>query len=98
MTLEQFEFTGGNLLSTEKEIRVNDILMKIKREEVAEGMETGKFPPAMHFFRAKQLIEQSRVFDILRKMPKGKTVAVCFINGELVRCLSVRRAGVITIA
>lgn len=71
MKLEQFEFTGGNLLSTEKEIRVNDILMKIKREEVAEGMETGKFPPAMHFFRAKKLIEQSRVFDFLRKMPKG---------------------------
>ncbi|XP_051886763.1 adenosine deaminase 2-A isoform X2 [Pristis pectinata] len=71
MKMEQFKFTGGNLLSTEKEIKVNDILMKIKIKEIAEGVETGKFPPTMHFFRAKELIEQSTVFNILRKLPKG---------------------------
>ncbi|XP_067855730.1 adenosine deaminase 2-A [Heptranchias perlo] len=71
MKLEQLEFTGGNLLSPGKELQVNDILKKIKAKEIAEGMESGKFPPAMHFFRAKELIEQSAVFNIIRKMPKG---------------------------
>ncbi|XP_072915503.1 adenosine deaminase 2-A [Hemitrygon akajei] len=71
MKVERFRFTGGNLLSTTKEIKVNDILMKIKVEEVTEGTKAGKFPPAMHFFTAKELIEQSRVFNILRKLPKG---------------------------
>ncbi|XP_069759809.1 adenosine deaminase 2-A [Narcine bancroftii] len=71
MKAEQFEFMGGNLLLTNKETKVNDILMKIKTKEIAEGMETGKFPPAMHFFSAKELIKQSTVFNILRKLPKG---------------------------
>ncbi|XP_072123771.1 adenosine deaminase 2-A isoform X2 [Mobula birostris] len=71
MKVEQFIFTGGNLLPTTKEIKVNDILMKIKVKEVTEGTKAGKFPPAMHFFRAKDLIEQSTVFNILRKLPKG---------------------------
>ncbi|CAL8242541.1 unnamed protein product [Merluccius merluccius] len=29
------------------------------------------FPPAVHFFRAKPLIEKSAVFALLQKMPKG---------------------------
>ncbi|XP_078424285.1 adenosine deaminase 2-A [Cetorhinus maximus] len=71
MKLEQFEFIGGNLLSTKKELQLNDILEKIKGKEITEGMKTGKFPPAMHFFRARELIEQSPVFNIIQKMPKG---------------------------
>ncbi|XP_078076088.1 adenosine deaminase 2-A isoform X2 [Mustelus asterias] len=71
MKLEQFEFTGGNLLSTEKELRVNYIVEKLKRKEITEGMKTGSFPPAMHFFRARELIEQSPIFNIIQKMPKG---------------------------
>uniref|UniRef100_UPI00398EBE91 adenosine deaminase 2-A n=1 Tax=Pristiophorus japonicus TaxID=55135 RepID=UPI00398EBE91 len=71
MKLEWFESTGGNLLSTKKELQVNDLLKKVKIKEIADGMETGKFPPAMHFFRAKELIEKSTVFNIIRKMPKG---------------------------
>ncbi|GCC26618.1 hypothetical protein chiPu_0005036 [Chiloscyllium punctatum] len=71
MILEQFQFTGGNLLTTEKELQVNYILKKIKGKEIMEGMKTGKFAPAMHFFRAKELIEQSPVFNIIQMMPKG---------------------------
>ncbi|GCB60895.1 hypothetical protein scyTo_0004014, partial [Scyliorhinus torazame] len=71
MAVERFQFTGGNLLSSGKELRVNSILQKLKGREITEGAKSGHFPPAMHFFRARKLIEQSLVFNIIQKMPKG---------------------------
>ncbi|XP_070612582.1 adenosine deaminase 2 [Erythrolamprus reginae] len=63
--------TGGNLILGPKEKIFNQRLMQLKEAEIKTAMETGLFPPAMHFFKAKNLIEQSAVFDILKKMPKG---------------------------
>lgn len=60
----------GNLVLTEKEELVNKMLMDLKQKEF-DATETGYFPPTGHFFRAKPMIDQSKVFDILRKMPKG---------------------------
>uniref|UniRef100_A0A4W3IDH0 Adenosine deaminase 2b n=1 Tax=Callorhinchus milii TaxID=7868 RepID=A0A4W3IDH0_CALMI len=71
MRLEQFKITGGNLVSSVKELQVNDILKKIKGEEIDRGTASGRFPPSVHFFSAKELIDESAVFNVIRKMPKG---------------------------
>ncbi|KAJ8299535.1 hypothetical protein KUTeg_023595 [Tegillarca granosa] len=62
---------GGNLRLNQKESYVNDVLMKFKRREIDEAYSTGKlFPPSSHFFKAKQFIDQSKVLQIIRLMPK----------------------------
>ncbi|XP_032076995.1 adenosine deaminase 2 [Thamnophis elegans] len=71
LEMEKIRRTGGNLTLRPEEEEFNSKLMKLKEAEMATAMETGLFPPAMHFFKAKELIEKSAVFDILKKMPKG---------------------------
>ncbi|XP_029455711.1 adenosine deaminase 2 [Rhinatrema bivittatum] len=68
---EEFLRTGGNVILDMREKQVNQKLMSIKVAEITEALRTGQFPPSMHFFRAKDLIEQSAIFNILKKMPKG---------------------------
>nr|XP_020644649.1 adenosine deaminase CECR1 isoform X1 [Pogona vitticeps] len=63
--------TGGNLVLGKWEEHANEKLMQLKEMEVAKSVETHVFPPSMHFFKAKGLIEQSAIFSILKKMPKG---------------------------
>ena len=67
--------TGGALNLTDAELGVNAILMNLKRKEldVARG-NVSHFPPAVHFFRAKELIDNSDVFKIIRSMPKGRPI------------------------
>ncbi|XP_058600219.1 adenosine deaminase 2 isoform X1 [Neofelis nebulosa] len=67
---------GGQLVLTEQEELANERLMALKKAEVTQAMRTQKFPPSMHFFRAKTLIEKSEVFNILKKMPKGAALHV----------------------
>ncbi|XP_033088927.1 adenosine deaminase 2 isoform X2 [Trachypithecus francoisi] len=62
---------GGPLVLNPKEEQANERLMTLKIAEMKEAMETLIFPPSMHFFQAKHLIERSQVFNILRMMPKG---------------------------
>ena len=63
---------GGNIRLSDAELRVNDILMKLKAKELdVARTNTTKFPPAVHFFRAKPLIDKSEVFTLIRNMPKG---------------------------
>ncbi|XP_066489898.1 adenosine deaminase 2 [Tiliqua scincoides] len=63
--------TGGTLLLGELEDCANKKLMLLKEKEVAKAMDTGLFPPSMHFFKAKPLIDQSAIFSIIKQMPKG---------------------------
>ncbi|XP_009971871.3 adenosine deaminase 2 isoform X2 [Tyto alba] len=63
--------TGSNLVLSRQEQQLNTKLVNLKKEEVAAAIATGQFPPSMHFFRAKGLIDQSTVFSILKRMPKG---------------------------
>ncbi|XP_006862842.1 PREDICTED: adenosine deaminase CECR1 [Chrysochloris asiatica] len=62
---------GEHLVLRKEEEQVNGNLMTLKKAEITKAMKTQEFPPSMHFFHAKKLIEKSDVFHILKKMPKG---------------------------
>lgn len=64
---------GGEIVLVGDEITANDILMQRKRHEFNESrFGVRPFPPSIHFFKARPLIEQSAVFEIIKLMPKGK--------------------------
>ncbi|KAG5273057.1 hypothetical protein AALO_G00147130 [Alosa alosa] len=69
---EKSQQTGGRVLLTNAEEQLSEVLQKMKQEE----MESSEFPPAMHFFKAKPLINHSSLFNLLRKMPKGGALHV----------------------
>ncbi|KAM4615664.1 adenosine deaminase 2-A [Polymixia lowei] len=58
---------GGKVTLTAAEQRLNDHLHWLKEQE----MSSAHFPPAIHFFKAKPLIQRSSIFSLLQKMPKG---------------------------
>jgi adenosine deaminase CECR1 len=69
--------TGGDMKLNDKESRVNETLMQLKMKEMELArLNITSFPPAVHFFRAKRLIDDSQVFKILRRMPKGAVLHV----------------------
>jgi adenosine deaminase CECR1 len=56
----------------EKEEGINERLMEWKEREVKDSLWKGTpFPPEIHFFQARPLMEQSSIFKFIRKMPKG---------------------------
>ncbi|KAL0962877.1 hypothetical protein UPYG_G00346650 [Umbra pygmaea] len=59
--------TGGSVQLTEPEKRLDARLHKLKEQEMAAP----QFLPAIHFFKARPLIQQSPIFRLLQKMPKG---------------------------
>nr|XP_031363807.1 adenosine deaminase 2 isoform X2 [Lonchura striata domestica] len=71
MQEEKAHQTGGNLVLNRQEQQLSTKLVNLKKREVETAISTGQFPPSMHFFRAKSLIDQSMVFSILKRMPKG---------------------------
>ena len=72
MQEEKAHQMGGNLVLNRQEQQLSTKLINLKKKEVAAAITTGQFPPSMHFFRAKSLIDQSTVFSILKRMPKGR--------------------------
>ncbi|KAM9753115.1 adenosine deaminase 2-A isoform 1-T3 [Menidia menidia] len=70
--LEASMQTGGQMVLTEAERRLDARMARMKQDEVARP----DFPPAMHFFRARDLIRTSPIFSLLRKMPKGGALHV----------------------
>ncbi|KAM4572383.1 adenosine deaminase 2-A [Odontesthes bonariensis] len=70
--LEASMQTGGQMVLTDAEQRLDTHLYKMKQEEIARA----DFPPAMHFFRARSLIRTSPIFSLLQKMPKGGALHV----------------------
>lgn len=64
--------TGGRVELNEQERRVDARLLKLKRAEEARV----PFPPAQHFFKARDAIRNSPMFNLLQKMPKGGALHV----------------------
>ncbi|KAK3102124.1 hypothetical protein FSP39_009001 [Pinctada imbricata] len=63
---------GNKIVLDENERRANTILMHYKTLEINKSRASDTpFPPSIHFFQAKPLIEKSKVFQIIKKMPKG---------------------------
>lgn len=65
--LEASRQTGGGLVLSGPEKLLDARLSQMKQEETMRP----NFLPAMHFFKAKNLIRTSPVFSVLQKMPKG---------------------------
>ncbi|KAM6925844.1 adenosine deaminase 2-A isoform 1-T4 [Lycodopsis pacificus] len=70
--LEASMQTGGQMVLTDAEQRLDALLFKMKQEEMARA----DFPPAMHFFKARDLIRTGPIFNLLQKMPKGGALHV----------------------
>ncbi|XP_060162628.1 adenosine deaminase 2 isoform X1 [Globicephala melas] len=67
---------GGQLVLKQEEELANQRLGALKEAEMQEALRAGSIPASMHFFQAKSLIEESEVFNILKKMPKGAALHV----------------------
>lgn len=67
MLEEAFRQTGGKVALTAAEQKLDAYLHQLKEKE----MSTALFPPSMHFFKAKPLIQKSPIFKVLQRMPKG---------------------------
>ncbi|XP_032329301.1 adenosine deaminase 2 isoform X1 [Camelus dromedarius] len=76
LTREKAMRVGGLLVLEEEEQLADQRLRALKEAEMLEAAQTGTFPPSMHFFQAKRLVERSAVFRVLQKMPKGAALHV----------------------
>ncbi|KAK5867779.1 hypothetical protein PBY51_012242 [Eleginops maclovinus] len=64
--------TGGQVVLTDAEKQLDALMFKMKQEEFSRA----DFPPAMHFFRARDIISTSPIFKLLQEMPKGGALHV----------------------
>lgn len=72
MRQEASRQTGGQVTLTAAEQKLDAYLHQLKEQE----MSAAQFPPAIHFFKAKPLIQKSSIFKLLQKMPKGDGAAM----------------------
>ncbi|XP_041820216.1 adenosine deaminase 2-A [Chelmon rostratus] len=72
MRQEASRQTGGRVALTAAEQKLDAYLHQLKEKE----MSAAEFPPALHFFRAKPLIQKSAIFKLLQKMPKGAALHI----------------------
>jgi adenosine deaminase CECR1 len=82
LSREESTFYGHNVNLTAKEILVNKILLKEKTEELIVGYKnSSNFLPSVHFFQAKDRIDKSPVFAIIKKMPKAMSLHTHLLAG-----------------
>ncbi|CAH2093628.1 unnamed protein product [Euphydryas editha] len=68
---------GGNIKLSYEENAANDILMRHKQREVDEFIQNPKyFNFSQHYFTYKDDIEKSKVYQIIKRMPKGAALHV----------------------
>ncbi|XP_071099548.1 adenosine deaminase AGSA-like [Haliotis cracherodii] len=72
MKSEESDMFGSSLVLNKQEGLISDLLIKAKRAEIEDSRVNGTvFPPAINFFESKKLIDSSKVFQIIKRMPKG---------------------------
>jgi hypothetical protein len=65
---------GHDLVLNSREQIVNEKLMQYKTLEINESRVHGKpFPPNVNFLVGKPLVEKSKVFQMIKLMPKGRS-------------------------
>lgn len=63
---------GSEIILSDKEKFANEIIMKAKDAEYRGGTEhPEQFIPSRHIFERLEEIKESKLFQIIRKMPKG---------------------------
>lgn len=63
---------GSDIVLSEAEQRLNHHVMKLKGEAIQNGVTNpGEFIPARHFFETVHEINESPLFKLIEKMPKG---------------------------
>lgn len=68
---------GGRLIINEDEIKANNILMNLKRRELDNSFhDTKNFNFSKHYFAYKNNIEKSKVYQTIRRMPKGAALHI----------------------
>lgn len=70
---EQFNRSfGADLKLNSNELHANKIIMDLKGKELENGFNNpGNFAPANHIFNVLQQINDSKLFQIIKLMPKG---------------------------
>ncbi|XP_065089578.1 adenosine deaminase 2-like [Ochlerotatus camptorhynchus] len=69
---EEHHFLGANLTLTDDEQTVNKYIMRLKQQELAEGFnDSYNFIPARHYFEMLDRFDNSKLFRIIRRLPKG---------------------------
>lgn len=75
---EESQTIGANITLNGLEEEVNTILMKMKLDELDNGFKDPKtFLPSRHFFYAKCHVKKSKLFNFIKKLPKG-----CSLHGH----------------
>ncbi|KAF4114859.1 hypothetical protein G5714_005082 [Onychostoma macrolepis] len=63
---------GGRVELTAAEGQLDSILHQLKLKDMAAS----PFPPSMHFFKVRHIVQKSPVFKLLQKMPKGAALHI----------------------
>lgn len=63
---------GSSIKLSDSELKANEIIMKLKHEEVAHGFDHPNFfNLTKHFFEYKDVVKNTKLFQIIKSMPKG---------------------------
>lgn len=69
---QQKRYLGAELTLSPQEERVNEIIMNLKKAELDLGfVNPGNFSGAVHIFDSLDRINNSKLFNLIKKMPKG---------------------------
>lgn len=69
---EEHRFLGANLTLNDDEQTVNKYIMRLKQDEMNNGFNNSyNFIPARHFFEILDRFENSKLFHVIQRLPKG---------------------------
>ncbi|XP_055314977.1 adenosine deaminase 2-like [Sitodiplosis mosellana] len=69
---EMKDVFGSDITLSKKEEAANKIIMKVKKDELNVGFQKPHlFNPSRHIFEVLDVVKESKLFQIIQKMPKG---------------------------